>query len=190
MAKQLINKNILLLSIMLLGLQAVAVTHKELIHIDNIIKEQCNINMRDDCKLYINKDDDSINAYSLIDGRIVISQGIINTFNKNELLAVTLHECGHMVNRDPETVAYIAVHYPHIVDSKYYRHKIEYKADLFASNYFYSRCQHNYIYDAFKKLNKADWNKESNTHPSLNNRIKNIQKYEKFYVTKCKYINK
>lgn len=181
-----ITKWIILLSALSIANYGICATDKELIEVNSIVNQQCKEYARSDCRLYVNNADSSISAYSMIGGQIVLSQGLVNSFDKNELLAVALHECGHMINRDPETLAYISVHYPHLVTNRQYRYKIEFKADKFASEYFYSRCEHNYIYNAFKKLNKADWNASSDTHPSLNNRVNKIKDIEKKYVTNCK----
>lgn len=156
-----------------------------------IIKQITNIECKSfnkTCSIVINNTDNSINAYTVNNNTIILSRGIINNMTGRELLAVVLHEVGHIRYNDYEMIQYAKRYAPEIINDKQLRHNIELRADDYATYYFNDKCIPNYLPNAFIKLGKADWTKESITHPSLNKRMQNIQR--KINVTNCKYINK
>lgn len=156
-----------------------------------VIKQITNIECKSfnkTCSIVINNNDDSINAYTINNNTVILSQGIINSMTGRELLAVVLHEVGHIKYGDYEMLQHAKKYAPDIIENKQLRHRIELRADDYATYYFNDKCMPNYLPNAFAKLGKADWTKESITHPSLNKRVQNIQ--SKINVTNCKYINK
>jgi len=156
-----------------------------------IIKQITNIECKSfnkTCSIVVNNADNSVNAYTVSNNTIILSQGIINKMTGRELLAVVLHEVGHIRYNDYEMIQYAKKYAPDIINNKQLRHNIELRADGYATYYFNDKCMPNYLPNAFIKLGKADWTKESTTHPSLNKRVQNIQ--SKINVTNCKYINK
>lgn len=140
------------------------------------------------CSIVVNNTDNSINAYTINNNTVMLSQGIINNMTGRELLAVVLHEIGHIKYGDYEMLQHARKYAPEIINNKRLRHNIELRADDYATYYFNDKCMHNYLPNAFIKLGKADWNKSTTTHPSINTRVQNIQ--SKINVTNCKYINK
>lgn len=183
-----ITKIILLLSALSIATYTIGATSECEI---NTIKQITNIECHSfgkSCDIVVNHNDASINAYTVNNNIIILSQGIINKMNSYELLAVVLHEIGHIKYSDYEMLQHAKKYAPNIIENKQLRHRIELRADDYATYYFNDKCMHNYLIDAFKKLGKADWDKFTTTHPSINTRVQNIQ--SKLNVTNCKYINK
>lgn len=140
------------------------------------VKQECT-RIRRNCYVYINYEDLLLNAYVGKNNEIIISKGIADSFNKGELLAVAMHEVGHVKYKHREQLDYYMAIRSFMLTNKAYRHDMEYKADRYACDYFLRHGSYNYLPDALKNLNKADMNKESITHPSLNNRIKRAIDY-------------
>lgn len=140
------------------------------------VKQECT-RIKRNCYLTINYSDMFLNAYVGKDNEIIVSRGIADSFNKGELLAVAMHEVGHVKYKHREQLEYYMAIHSFMLTNKAYRHDMEYKADRFACDYFLRQGSYNYLPDALKNLNRADMNKESITHPSLNNRIKRAIDY-------------
>lgn len=140
------------------------------------VRQECT-RIKRSCYLTINYSDMFLNAYVSKDNEIIISRGIADSFNKGELLAVAMHEVGHVKYRHREQLEYYILIRSFMLTNKAYRHDMEYKADRFACDYFLRQGSYNYLPDALKRLNRADMNKESITHPSLNDRIKKAIDY-------------
>jgi len=183
-----ITKIILLLSALSIATYAIGATSEHDIDvIRQITSIECH-SLGKSCNIVINNNDVSVNAYTVNNNTIILSQGIINKMDNYELLAVVLHEIGHIKYGDYEMLQHARKYAPNIIENKQLRHRIELRADDYATYYFNDKCMHNYLIDAFKKLDKADWSKSTITHPSINTRVQNIQ--SKSNVTNCKYINK
>lgn len=182
-----ITKIILLLSALSIANYGIGASNNDVNSIRQIIDMECH-SFKKSCSIIVNNTDNSINAYTVNNNNIILSQGIINKMNSYELLAIVLHEVGHIKYSDYEMLQHAKKYAPEIINNKRLRHNIELRADDYATNYFNDKCMPNYLPNAFIKLGKADWTKESTTHPSLNKRVQNIQ--SKINVTNCKYINK
>lgn len=182
-----ITKWIILLGALSIANYGFSASDNDVQIIKQITNTECH-SLNKTCSIVINSTDNSINAYTINNNTIILSQGIIDKMTGCELLAVVLHEIGHIKYSDYEMIQHAKKYAPEIVDNKQLRHNIELRADDYATYYFNDKCMPNYLPNAFTKLGKADWTKESITHPSLNRRVQNIQ--SKINVTNCKYINK
>lgn len=174
--KELLLKLLVTLMVLLLATFALGATMQEVNDVKYEVKQECT-RIRRNCYLTINYSDMLLNAYVGKDNEIIISRGIADSFNKGELLAVAMHEVGHVKYKHREQLDYYMAIRSFMLTNKAYRHDMEYKADRFACDYFLRQGSYNYLPDALKNLNRADMNKESITHPSLNNRIKKAIDY-------------
>ena len=182
-----ITKWIILLGALSIANYGFSASDNDIQVIKQITNAECN-SFNKTCSIVINNTDNDINAYTINNNTIILSQGIIDIMTGRELLAVVLHEVGHIKYSDYEMIQHAKKYAPEIVNNKQLRHNIELRADDYATYYFNDKCMPNYLPNAFVKLGKANWTKESITHPSLNKRVQNIQ--SKINVTNCKYINK
>ena len=182
-----ITKWIILLAALSIANYSFSASDDDIQIIKRITSTECH-SFNKTCSIVINNTDNSINAYTINNNIIILSQGIVNSMTGRELLAVVLHEIGHIKYGDYEMLQHAKKHAPEIISNKQLRHNIELRADDYATYYFNDKCMSNYLPKAFIKLGKADWTRESITHPSLNKRVQNIQ--SKINVTNCKYINK
>lgn len=182
-----ITKWIILLGALSIANYGIGASDNDVQIIKQITSTECH-SFNKTCSIIVNNTDNSINAYTINNNTIILSQGIADKMTGRELLAVVLHEIGHIRYSDYEMLQHARKYAPEIIENKQLRHRIELRADDYATYYFNDKCMHNYLPNAFKKLGKADWNRSTITHPSLNKRVQNIQ--SKINVTNCKYINK
>lgn len=182
-----ITKWIILLGALSIANYGISASDNDIQIIKQITNNECKF-FNKTCNIVINNTDNSVNAYTVNNNTIILTQGIIDKMTGRELLAVVLHEIGHIRYNDYEIIQHAKKYAPEIINNKQLRHNIELRADDYATYYFNNRCMPNYLPNAFIKLGKADWNRATITHPSLNKRVQNIQ--SKINVTNCKYINK
>lgn len=167
-----IIKIILLLSALSITNYGIGATLQDCQYVQSIVQKECN-KINKTCTIYIDKDDNTINAHSYVGYKIVYSAEMVRQFNKYELLAVALHEVGHIKNKDIETLNSFERNNKELITNKQVRHSMEYKADKYATEYFINNnCMPNYTVDVLHKIKRADWERESITHPSVSNRIK------------------
>ena len=140
------------------------------------LKQECS-RIHRNCSLTIDESNLTLYAYVGKNNEIIISKGIADSYSEGELLAVAMHEVGHVQNKDREQLEQYMMFGSYMLTNKAYRHSIEYKADKFACDYFLRNGMYNYLPDSLKKLDRADMNKETITHPSLNNRIRKAIDY-------------
>lgn len=122
----------------------------------------------------------NVQAFTTPYNRIIITSGLSNKLNYDEVQAIGLHEVGHVVlehcKRHFEATYKL---YPISKQQKiilYHTHEIE--ADLFATMIARKENTKNYLPIALKKIViKQKWNEVSSTHPSINQRIKIMKSY-------------
>lgn len=148
-------------------------TMKDMQDVNTLLSNECK-RIRVSCNIYIDTDNRIMNAYVGEDNNIIFTIDIVESLTKQELLAIGLHEVGHIYNRDRQKLKIIKTVYPNLLTNKTYRHNMEYNADRYAGLYFKRNGSHNYLIDCFEKSHK-DKSKESITHPSINNRIQKLK---------------
>lgn len=161
--------------------QAQAANLQDVKDINEIVKHQCS-SFGKLCAVRIDMDSLEFNAYTELDNKITLTYGIVQKLDKNELTAITMHEVGHIYFQHAPLLFKLAKNAEWLLTNKSLRHRIEYDADNYAIKYFGDTCQPNYLIKAFKTLNKPNPDHESNTHPSVTNRIKNANS---MYKNKC-----
>lgn len=129
-------------------------------------KTYCNV-------VFINSS--KVQAYTLPNGKILITTELANKLSYNELLAIGYHEVGHRVLRHVvRFYDYYSKHYPlSIQEFRYVRHKHEFEADMFSCliDMKYNKGCH--LPEALLKISKPEYrNYSSKTHPSITTRIK------------------
>lgn len=143
----------------------------------NVAEYECN-KMNIQCNIIIDTKDNTINAHTYKGYNIYVSAEMVRNYNQWELLAVVLHEIGHIKNKDIELLDDIKCKYPELLTDPNFRHSMEYEADNYATKYFGDHCLPNYTVDIFYKLGK-DLTRQSATHPTLQSRINNAQRVYK-----------
>lgn len=160
-----------ILALILISLLTSAATIQDCRDIQGVVQKECK-KINKSCKIYIDTQNNNINAYTNEGYKIIFSIEMVRQFSRGELLAVALHEVGHIMNGDVETIIRLGKDNPDKLTDKNIRHSMEYNADSYATKYLGYRCAPNYMVDVLYKVRK-DLYKESNTHPSPHNRILN-----------------
>lgn len=115
-------------------------------------------------------------GYTSYDHSINLSTGLTNYLDYNETRAVVLHEVGHVVlNHYKKQDKFLASWNLNMNELKSFRHSNEFSADEFATRYVLLLNQQNYLPQALTKLTApSKMNTSTSTHPSTNDRIKQI----------------
>lgn len=125
-------------------------------------------------------------AYSDNHSNLKISQGLLDNFTKEEVRSAAFHELSHLSLEHPTfwkkyTDKNNLVVVP-VTITKPIRHMHEYQADSYASHLLYISGYPNKLDEVLMKLvPEQARNIETNTHPSINNRIRNIQRIKNYY---------
>lgn len=141
--------------------------------VNKLLSNECE-RIKTSCNVYVDTNNRIMNAYVYENNNIIFTIDMVENLTKQELLAVGLHEVGHIHNKDRQKLKAIKRVYPKLLTNKTYRHNMEYNADRYAGLYFKRNNSHNYLIDCFEKSQK-DKSKESITHPSINNRIQKLK---------------
>lgn len=153
-------------------------TEKEQTSIKNKLENTCNF-YNTFCNVYFGNIE-LVQAFTTVQGNIVISTGLANKLTYNEVLAVGYHEVGHRVLRHHvKYFEYIYINYPTTLKQRQkIRHEHEIEADSFATMMAKKDNTKNCLPSALKKIViKQKWNEVSSTHPSINHRIKIMKSY-------------
>lgn len=147
------------------------------------------------CKIYNTKcnigvfDSKGYYAYTNDKNQIRISSEIMNNFTIDKGRAVLYHEASHLILKHPQTWKAI-VQSPQFNDTKLIvsiRHNQEFQADTFASFLLWSRRHDNQLDYVLMDITPANTRERSTrSHPSINNRIYNIQRLKKIYPANYK----
>lgn len=177
--------NTLILYLCLLFLSctiAGATTIQEDIKIRKTVENICKLN-NNPCQVEFIPDK-KIQAYTTTKGQIVISKGIRNILDYNQLLSVCMHEVGHhllkhydrqneFLKQDRTQSEIIAI-----------RHKHEIEADLFSVSYSLYNNQPSYLPSALRTITSPNkLNTTTPTHPSYNTRTRVITNYQNYITT-------
>lgn len=157
---------------------AYGLTEKEQTSIKNKLENTCDF-YNTFCNVYFGNTK-LVQAFTTVQGNIVISTGLANKLTYNEVLAVGYHEVGHRVLRHHvKYFKYIYMNYPTTLKQRQkIRHKHEIEADLFATMMSKKDNTKNYLPSALKKISiPQKRNVVSSTHPSINQRIKIMKSY-------------
>lgn len=157
---------------------AYGLTEKEQTSIKNKLENTCDF-YNTFCNVYFGNTE-LVQAFTTVQGNIVISTGLANKLTYNEVLAVGYHEVGHRVLRHHvKYFEYIYMNYPTTLKQRQkIRHEHEIEADLFATMMAKKDNTKNYLPSALKKIViKQKRNEASSTHPSINQRIKIMKSY-------------
>lgn len=157
---------------------AYGLTEKEQTAIKNKLENTCDF-YNTFCNVYFGNTK-LVQAFTTVQGNIVISTGLANKLTYNEVLAVGYHEVGHRVLRHHvKYFEYIYMNYPTTLKQRQkIRHEHEIEADLFTTMMSKKDNTKNYLPSALKKISiPQKRNKSSLTHPSINQRIKIMKSY-------------
>lgn len=157
---------------------AYGLTEKEQTAIKNKLENTCDF-YNTFCNVYFGNTK-LVQAFTTVQGNIVISTGLANKLTYNEVLAVGYHEVGHRVLRHHvKYFEYIYMNYPTTLKQRQkIRHEHEIEADLFTTMMSKKDDTKNYLPSALKKIvPKYYRNKSSLTHPSINQRINIMKSY-------------
>lgn len=169
----------------LLNLPAFGLTIDEQIKISNEATAICKLYNKPCVVQYSNQN--KINGYTTRQGIIVLTSGLTNKLNYNEVRAVALHEVGHNVldhyKRIDEFMDTWNLSKGTLVK---FRHKMEYEADLFATSYFLYNKEYNYLPEALMKIDPKLT--ASQTHPSTPDRIYKMKQINLIKVNNYKRI--
>lgn len=157
---------------------AYGLTEKEQASIKNKLENTCEF-YNTFCNVYFGNTE-LVQAFTTVQGNIVISTGLSNKLSYNEVLAVGYHEVGHRVlKHHVKYFEFIYTNYPTTLKQRQkIRHEHEIEADLFATTMAKKDNTKNYLPSALKKIViKQNWNEVSLTHPSINQRIKIMKSY-------------
>lgn len=157
---------------------AYGLTEKEQTAIKNKLENTCEF-YNTFCNVYFGNTE-LVQAFTTVQGNIVISTGPANKLSYNEVLAVGYHEVGHRVlKHHVKYFEYIYTNYPTTLKQRQkIRHEHEIEADLFATVMAKIDNTDNYLPSALKKIViKQKWNEVSTTHPSINQRIKIMKSF-------------
>ena len=157
---------------------AYGLTEKEQTSIKNKLENTCEF-YNTFCNVYFDNTE-LVQAFTTVQGNIVISTGLANKLSYNEVLAVGCHEVGHRVLKHHiKYFEYIYTNYPTTLKQlKIINHTHEIEADLFATMIARKENTENYLPIALEKIvSKYYRNKASSTHPSVNQRIKIMKSY-------------
>lgn len=157
---------------------AYGLTEKEQTSIKNKLENTCDL-YNTSCNVYFGNTE-LVQAFTTVQGNIVISIGLANKLSYNEVLAVGYHEVGHRVLRHHvKYFEYIYINYPTTLKQRQkIRHEHEIEADLFATMMSKKDDTKNYLPSALEKIvPKYYRNKSSLTHPSINQRINIMKSY-------------
>lgn len=172
---------IMLISIVLMILlsnTACSLTLDEEVKLKHKLEQTC-IDYNKTCEVTFSTSD-NVQAFTTPYNRIIITSGLSNKLNYDEVQAIGLHEVGHVAlehcKRHFEATYKL---YPISKQQKiilYHTHEIE--ADLFATMIARKENMKNYLPIALEKIvSKYYRNKASSTHPSVNQRIKIMKSY-------------
>lgn len=172
---------IMLISIVLMTLlsnTACSLTLDEEVKLKHKLEQTC-IDYNKTCEVIFSTSS-NVQAFTTPYNRIIITSGLSNKLNYDEVQAIGLHEVGHVVlehcKRHFEATYKL---YPISKQQKiilYHTHEIE--ADLFATMIARKENTKNCLPIALKKIViKQKWNVVSSTHPSINQRIKIMKSY-------------
>lgn len=172
---------IMLISIVLMILlsnTACSLTLDEEVKLKHKLEQTC-IDYNKTCEVTFSTSS-NVQAFTTPYNRIIITSGLSNKLNYDEVQAIGLHEVGHVVlehcKRHFEATYKL---YPISKQQKiilYHTHEIE--ADLFATMIAKIDNTDNYLPSALKKIViKQKWNEVSTTHPSINQRIKIMKSF-------------
>lgn len=159
-----------------------ATTIQEDIKIRKTVENVCRLNNNPCHVKYI--PDKRIQAYTTTKGHIVVSKGIRNILNYNQLLSVCMHEVGHhllkhydrqdeFLKQDRTQSEIVAM-----------RHRHEIEADLFSTSYSLYNNQPVYLPSALRTITAPQhYNTTTTTHPSYNTRARIITNYQNYITT-------
>ena len=147
------------------------------------IKNTC-VEFGTTCNVKVTNNTQQLKAYSDNDRNIKISRSMFNQLSKDEVRSVAYHEVAHLVLKHPQTwSAYVNTPVMrNTVFVQELRHMQEYQADAYASWMLYVNQKPNELDTVL--LNLVPLNRrniQTTTHPSINNRVKHIQKYKRIY---------
>ena len=130
----------------------------------------------------------TIQGYTNPDGTIILTSSLVNKLTYNELKAVGLHEIGHHILQHHKLIRDFQKKHNYVVSDaelKEFAHGYETQADYFATAYYIYFNEHNYLIDALQTvIGKDKLNRETKSHPSAEQRIKNIKEYQRRYNEK------
>ena len=126
--------------------------------------------------------DDSLGAFTGPQGKIIVTTGLLDAMNENQLRAVMYHEVGHVVFQHPEKLS-IYLHYCNhngTCNKDYIeatRRKDELQADRFAVYVMLFTGKPESLRSALRVLTPPeDYYTTQPTHPSTADRIKQIDR--------------
>lgn len=142
-------------------------------------KNPCNIKLSSEKR---------VQAYTTIKGDIVLSKGLRNILDYNQLKAVCMHEVGHHLlkhyERQDEFFEQTRTK-PEVIAM---RHRHELEADLFSTAYSIYINEPSYLPSALRTITAPQYlNTTTETHPSYNTRVRNIQRFQTYVTTGQSY---
>lgn len=115
---------------------------------------------------------------------ITISNTLANNFPKDELRGILYHELGHVLNQHSQRGRAIMNQMQAMgksitpLEAKQIRHQFEYEADAKATQLLYENKKPQSLSEALLRISEgSDRNKDTISHPSTNQRVRNINKY-------------
>ena len=160
-------------------LPAQAVTQQEMDKISNHLETTCT-NYKTYCNVvFINSS--KVQAYTMPNGKILITTGLANKLSYNELLSIGYHEVGHRaLNHVKRFFSYYYNSYPvNTTKLRQIRHTHEFEADIFSclvDKKYNNSC---HLPQALLKITKPEYrNYSSKTHPSITTRIELLKEFK------------
>ncbi len=146
----------------------------EVISLCNYYNTYCSVRIVDDFR----------NVAYTKNNDITISNTLANNFPKDELRGILYHELGHVLNQHSQKGQAIMNQIQTMgksitpLEAKQIRHRFEYEADAKATQLLYENKKPQSLSKALMRISKGrDRNKDTISHPSTNQRVRNINKY-------------